>query len=402
MATQQPGRPGNLTAEQTAKLKEMWTEIFELTSGTRSTRAVSDAASEEHTPKKGKRLSMFKKKDKSVEAEAGDNDKHGQNRVFKEALAQMSPAELREALWGMAKHDHPDALLLRFLRARKWDVSAALVMAVATLQWRRETQVDSDIMFKGEAGANDEFMTQLRMGKSFFHGIDRAGRPCCYVRVRLHRSGEQSDAALERFTVWTIETGRMLLRPPVDTATIVFDMTDFTLANMDYTPVKFMIKCFEANYPESLGQVLVYKSPWVFQGIWKVIRGWLDPVVAAKVHFVSKVSELEEYIPREHIMKELGGDEQFTYSYVEPNPGEDDQMRDADTKAKIEADRAALVTRFEDETKRWIAGDDAVQSERQTTATAMKDNYWRLDPYVRARSLYDRLGILRGKEVKWY
>jgi CRAL/TRIO domain len=34
----------------------------------------------------------------------------------------------------------------------------------------------------------------------------------------------------------------------------------------DYTPVKFMIKCFEANYPESLGAVLIHKSPWIFQG----------------------------------------------------------------------------------------------------------------------------------------
>lgn len=34
----------------------------------------------------------------------------------------------------------------------------------------------------------------------------------------------------------------------------------------DYTPLKFMIKCFEANYPESLGSVLVHKAPWVFQG----------------------------------------------------------------------------------------------------------------------------------------
>lgn len=41
-------------------------------------------------------------------------------------------------------------------------------------------------------------------------------------------------------------------------------MTNFTLANMDYTPVKFMIKCFEANYPESLGSVLIHKAPWIF------------------------------------------------------------------------------------------------------------------------------------------
>ena len=27
-----------------------------------------------------------------------------------------------------------------------------------------------------------------------------------------------------------------------------------------------MIKCFEANYPESLGAVVVHKAPWIFQG----------------------------------------------------------------------------------------------------------------------------------------
>lgn len=54
-------------------------------------------------------------------------------------------------------------------------------------------------------------------------------------------------------------------------------MSNFTLANMDYTPVKFIIKCFEANYPESLGAVLVYKAPWVFQGTF-------SPEVTVNVH----------------------------------------------------------------------------------------------------------------------
>ena len=39
------------------------------------------------------------------------------------------------------------------------------------------------------------------------------------------------------------------------------------LTDQDYGPVKFMIKCFEANYPESLGVVLVHKSPWIFHSI---------------------------------------------------------------------------------------------------------------------------------------
>ena len=32
-----------------------------------------------------------------------------------------------------------------------------------------------------------------------------------------------------------------------------------------------MIKCFEANYPECLGAVLVHKSPWLFQGMFGVL-----------------------------------------------------------------------------------------------------------------------------------
>jgi hypothetical protein len=33
---------------------------------------------------------------------------------------------------------------------------------------------------------------------------------------------------------------------------------------MEYPPVKFIIKCFEANYPESLGVLLIHNAPWVF------------------------------------------------------------------------------------------------------------------------------------------
>lgn len=39
----------------------------------------------------------------------------------------------------------------------------------------------------------------------------------------------------------------------------------------DYTPVKFMIKCFEANYPESLGLILIHKAPWIFSSSYLVL-----------------------------------------------------------------------------------------------------------------------------------
>lgn len=230
-----------MTTEQEAKLKEMWAATLDVFGVAHEhTTAPATGAATADTPDKKKkkgRLGLFSKKgkdDDSSDANGGvDNDKHGQTKEFQQALASQSPESLREAFWSMSKHDHPDALLLRFLRARKWDVQAALIMLVSTMHWRsQEMHVDDDIMIHGEGHAlretksevpaekkeGEDFMAQLRMGKSFLHGADKDGRPCCYVRVRLHRQGEQSEKSLERFTVYTIETARMLLRPPVDTA----------------------------------------------------------------------------------------------------------------------------------------------------------------------------------------
>jgi hypothetical protein len=191
--------------------------------------------------------------------------------------------------------------------------------------------------------------------------------------------------------------------------TIVFDMTDFSMANMDYTPVKFMIKCFEANYPESLGTVLVYKAPWVFNAVWSIVRGWLDPVVAGKVHFAKNIAELEKYVPSKQIPKELGGDEQWTYAYPEPVPGENDKMKDTATRGTLETERAEIVHKYEGTVLEWVHEGDKGPSleekrrERDTIAEELRRNYWKLDPYVRARTLYDRVGVLsNGGQLAFY
>ncbi|KFA66728.1 hypothetical protein S40285_08505 [Stachybotrys chlorohalonatus IBT 40285] len=427
-----PGRPGNLTPEQEEKVRQLWQNIFQLcgvsdaaTPPSTATTTASDKT-ESDAPGKKKRFNLFRKKgDKAAPAEpkTDEEDKYGQTKQFYDTLATQSPESIRATIWDMVKHDNPDALVLRFLRARKWDVDAALVMFVSTMNWRHvEVKVDEDIIKNGEGGAvatakegdgdakkvADDFMAQMRMGKSFLHGTDRNGRPICIVRARLHKQGEQSEESLERYTVFIIETARMVLAPPVDTATIIFDMTGFTLANMDYTPVKFMIKCFEANYPESLGAVLVHNAPWVFQGIWKIIRGWLDPVVAAKVNFTNQRAGLEEFIEPSHITKELGGDEDWEYKYVEPVPGENDRMKDTATREKLQAARQELVKSFEATTLQWIKapqGEEAKELKEKRTAIAaqLRENYWKLDPYVRARSLYDRAGVIQeGGKIDWY
>jgi hypothetical protein len=128
-------------------------------------------------------------------------------------------------------------------------------------------------------------------------------------------------------------------------------------------------------------------------GIWNIIKGWLDPVVASKIHFTRSIADLEKFIPKSQIVKELEGEDPFEYKYVEPVPGENDIMKDTEARDKIVEDRDSFVLRFEDATKRWIAGEDTA-AERNAVAKDLNENYWKLDPYIRARTFYDRTGAI--------
>ncbi|KAK8076133.1 CRAL/TRIO domain protein, partial [Apiospora phragmitis] len=421
------GTLGNLTPEEQAKLCELWKLIYQICGVSEDEIAETEAPDNALQPrtdsdgsgqpkKEKRRLGLFKKKDKKGKENTDEkasavasfdgikdddaDDKYGQNKVFRETLASRSPESIRHTMWGMIKMDHPDQLLLRFLRARKWDVNKALVMLVSTMKWRQDYKTGTEAQ---KTFAHD-FLMQMRMGKSFEHGIDKDGRPINTIRVRLHKGGDQSQESLERYTIYLIETTRIMLKHPIETGCIIFDMTGFSMANMDYTPIKFMIQTFEANYPESLGVVLVHKAPWIFQ----VIRGWLDPVVAAKVHFTNNVKELSGFVPMNRIPSELEGEDPWTYQYVEPTPGENAKMKDTATRDKLQAEREALYEEFEAKTLEWIHETDAEKrktlgTQRDQTSKKLYSSFWQLDPYVRARSLYDRVGVIKGNgEVDHY
>ena len=261
----QPGRPGNLTVEQEVKLQELWKATLKvfgvsIEDGPEPSEIAEAEEKEENgtavtSEKKKKKKGLFsRKKTEKVDGEekgkgksATTEDKYGQLKEFQTALSNMPAEELRAAFWSMVKHDNPDALLLRFLRARKWDVEKALVMMISTMHWRaKEMYVEDDVMIKGEEAAlkdtsssdaavkkeGDGFLAQLRLGKSFLHGVDKEGRPMCIVRVRLHKAGEQSEKSLERYTVHVLETARLLINPPIDTAVSIKTLSLASLTHL--------------------------------------------------------------------------------------------------------------------------------------------------------------------------
>ena len=154
------------------------------------------------------------------------------------------------------------------------------------------------------------------------------------------------------------------------------------------------------------GIILIY-----FTGIWSVIKGWLDPVVAAKINFTKNRQDLEAFIPPSRIMKELEGDEDWEYKYVEIKEGENKKMEDTETRDKLIAERQELAKKIQDVTIEWIRtsakkdteGLSVAQEKRKDLIDQLRKQYWELDPYIRARSLYDRLNIVQGHgKIEFY
>lgn len=72
--------------------------------------------------------------------------------------------------------------------------------------------------------------------------------------------------------------------------------------------MKFLVSCFEAYYPETLGFLLIHRAPWVFSTIWNLITPLLDPVVASKIHFTKDLNDLENYISKDALPGDITGE----------------------------------------------------------------------------------------------
>ena len=81
----------------------------------------------------------------------------------------------------------------------------------------------------------------------------------------------------------------------------IMDMSHFSVGMMNkrvYNLVQNASKIAQDYYPESLGQLRIVNSPWVFTGVWSIIKAWLDEKTRLKISLVggSYKKELLKYI----------------------------------------------------------------------------------------------------------
>lgn len=242
-----PGSLGNLNPSQEAKLRDLWNLLLQSwdTNDTKPDGAAKSPTASPDTPKTHRRFFSFSRSQpqttddelsaippKMLASLKSLNTASSELKAIQSVLTQIHGDQLRAAYVSMLKQDHPDSLLLRFLRAEKWDVPKAWLKLVRALNWRvNEFRVDEDVLCKGEGYALDKerngsgeeksfgegFLVQLRTGKGHIHGVDSAGRPIVLIRARVHNPSDQTARSLNNYIVHSIETLRVTMVPPVET-----------------------------------------------------------------------------------------------------------------------------------------------------------------------------------------
>lgn len=399
-----PGRINDLFPEQEAALKQVWAQILTVLEGY-PFQLLNEVAEPDATVDGGKaQIEMWSSLKRNFVL---PHIHYATSKtVFQEALGACSEEQIinyRSTMRQVFRQDHPDNIILRFLRAQKYDVTKTLQAVAFTLKWRQEQFHTLDLVRTGELEAlnNHEkgLLLQYQLGKTIVYGVDRKNRPLVVIRPRFHNPRAQSERDMERYSVLMIEAIRGFLKEPmVDSAAVIFDFTKFTLANTDLAILKFLFKCIEAHYPECLGFMLIHRAPWIFNGIWNIVKKWIDPVVAAKISFTKTYEELTAFIEPKYILKELGGECDFKYEYIFPNVNENDRLKDSTRRNVLEDERNQILDAFMENTSIWIKGTGYVASEAQAQkdswADKLRSRYWALDPYIRARNIFDRNGVM--------
>lgn len=176
-----------------------------------------------------------------------------------------------------------DALVRRFLRARRGDAALALDMLRQHSAWRRSV---CGAWWPGGHVPLDKVRRQLATGKAFVHGTDVHGRPAAWIRVGRHFNDTPREE-VESLVLFTIdEVCARCDAQGVEQATIVCDFDGFGFANQDTEAASFLMKTLSSNFPERLARMVFVRESVLFWAGWQVIKLFVDERTSRKISFL--------------------------------------------------------------------------------------------------------------------
>uniref|UniRef100_A0A8C7X1N0 SEC14 like lipid binding 1 n=1 Tax=Oryzias sinensis TaxID=183150 RepID=A0A8C7X1N0_9TELE len=214
-----------------------------------------------------------------------------------------------------------DEHILRFLRARDFNMDKAREILCQSLTWRKQHQVDYLLETWNSPQVLQDFYT------GGWHHHDRDGRPLYILRLGqmdtkglVRALGEESllrhvlsinEEGLRRCEENTKVFGR-----PISCWTCLVDLEGLNMRHLWRPGVKALLRIIEvveANYPETLGRLLILRAPRVFPVLWTLVSPFIDENTRKKFLIYAGndyqgPGGLVDYIDKEIIPDFLGGE----------------------------------------------------------------------------------------------
>ena len=207
-----------------------------------------------------------------------------------------------------------DHYLLRFLRARNWDVEKTCLMLKNHYAWRVEKNI-AELYKKPMEGVQHI----KRFYPHGYHGVDKIGRSV-YIeklgaidmpmlltesspeQIIAYFSRESEISLRQRLPAASLAKGSV-----VDRSLSILDLNGLSFRFATHTTARKVVKQIIAvsgdNYPELMGEIVIINAPRVFSLAWSAVKPMLDEKTVAKIKIYSHCAKdyLAELIGEENV-----------------------------------------------------------------------------------------------------